>query len=183
MRRIYFVFLFHGQALVDRLLSKTTDNSLLISRFQESLELEDVRYYVMSSIRENVGKVMDKNKGVGELYFSDTCLCACLLFLIMFILWSEYDLCCKLLACLAPLRLCCPYTRTMCSPSCPTSVCRARSQSSPTSWLNRKVRACFFEVAIINHMPFYNYVYVHKNLTRELRFVFQPSMRTGKLLN
>ncbi|XP_026194727.1 nucleolar complex protein 4 homolog [Anabas testudineus] len=51
------------QALVDRLLSKTTDNSLLISRFQESLELEDVRYYVMSSIRENVGKVMDKNKG------------------------------------------------------------------------------------------------------------------------
>ncbi|KAL4004848.1 F-box protein 23 [Sarotherodon galilaeus] len=51
------------QALVDNLLSKTTDNSLLISRFQEFLEMEDVRYYVMSSIRDNVGKVMDKNKG------------------------------------------------------------------------------------------------------------------------
>ncbi|KAI9524794.1 Nucleolar complex protein 4 [Dissostichus eleginoides] len=51
------------QSVVDRLLSKTTDNSLLISRFQEFLEMEDVRYYVMSSIRENVGKVMDKNKG------------------------------------------------------------------------------------------------------------------------
>lgn len=59
--------LFHGQAVVERLLSQTTDNSLLISRFQEFLEKEDVRYYVMSSIRENVGKVMEKNKGVGEL--------------------------------------------------------------------------------------------------------------------
>lgn len=51
------------QALVDNLLSKATDNSLLISRFQEFLEMEDVRYYVMSSIRDNVGKVMEKNKG------------------------------------------------------------------------------------------------------------------------
>ena len=59
--------LFDSQALVERLLSKTTDNSLLISRFQEFLEMEDVRYYVMSSVRENVGKVMDKNKGVGEI--------------------------------------------------------------------------------------------------------------------
>ncbi|XP_034566261.1 nucleolar complex protein 4 homolog [Notolabrus celidotus] len=50
-------------AVVDRLLSKTTDNSLLISRFQEFLEMEDVRYYVMSSIRENVGQVLDKSKG------------------------------------------------------------------------------------------------------------------------
>ncbi|XP_006788811.1 nucleolar complex protein 4 homolog isoform X2 [Neolamprologus brichardi] len=51
------------KALVDNLLSKATDNSLLISRFQEFLEMEDVRYYVMSSIRDNVGKVMEKNKG------------------------------------------------------------------------------------------------------------------------
>ncbi|KAM9841418.1 nucleolar complex protein 4 homolog [Aulostomus maculatus] len=51
------------QAVVERLLSKTTDNSLLISRYQEFLEKEDVRYYVMSSIRENVGRVMDKSKG------------------------------------------------------------------------------------------------------------------------
>uniref|UniRef100_A0A7N9B1Z9 Nucleolar complex associated 4 homolog n=1 Tax=Mastacembelus armatus TaxID=205130 RepID=A0A7N9B1Z9_9TELE len=65
------------QAVVDRLLSRTTDNSLLISRFQEFLEMEDVRYYVMSSIRENVGKVMDKSKGVGERICS---ICACLLF-------------------------------------------------------------------------------------------------------
>uniref|UniRef100_UPI003AAAD26F nucleolar complex protein 4 homolog n=1 Tax=Centroberyx gerrardi TaxID=166262 RepID=UPI003AAAD26F len=51
------------QAVVDRLLCKTTDASLLISRFQEFLEMEDVRYYVMSSIRESVGKVLDKTKG------------------------------------------------------------------------------------------------------------------------
>ncbi|XP_042365435.1 nucleolar complex protein 4 homolog [Plectropomus leopardus] len=51
------------QAVVERLLSKTSDNSLLISRFQEFLEMEDVRYYVMSSIRESVGQVMDKSKG------------------------------------------------------------------------------------------------------------------------
>uniref|UniRef100_A0A3B4ZM38 Nucleolar complex associated 4 homolog n=1 Tax=Stegastes partitus TaxID=144197 RepID=A0A3B4ZM38_9TELE len=57
------------QAVVDRLLSQTTDNSLLISRFQEFLEMEDLRYYVMSSIRNHVGKVMDKNKGaVHPLY-------------------------------------------------------------------------------------------------------------------
>ena len=55
---------------MDRLLSRTTDNSLLISRFQEFIEMEDVRYYVMRSIRENVGQVMDKNKGVGELCFA-----------------------------------------------------------------------------------------------------------------
>lgn len=72
--------LFHGQAVVDRLLSKTTDNSLLISRFQEFLEMEDVRYYVMSSVRENVCKVMDKNKGVREL-----CLAVAVLFFIAFI--------------------------------------------------------------------------------------------------
>lgn len=71
--------LFHGQAVVDRLLSKTTDNSLLISRFQEFLEMEDVRYYVMSSVRENVCKVMDKNKGVREL-----CLAVAVLFFYCF---------------------------------------------------------------------------------------------------
>ncbi|XP_056146583.1 nucleolar complex protein 4 homolog [Lampris incognitus] len=49
------------QAVVERLLSKTKDNSLLISRFQEFLEMEDVRYYVMSSVREDVSKVMEKN--------------------------------------------------------------------------------------------------------------------------
>uniref|UniRef100_A0A672HRB4 CCAAT-binding factor domain-containing protein n=1 Tax=Salarias fasciatus TaxID=181472 RepID=A0A672HRB4_SALFA len=52
------------QAVVDNLLSKTADNSLLISRFQEFLEMDDLRYYVMSSIRENVGRVMEQNKGV-----------------------------------------------------------------------------------------------------------------------
>lgn len=28
--------------------------------------MEDVRYYVMSSVRENVAKVMERNRGVGE---------------------------------------------------------------------------------------------------------------------
>ncbi|MEQ2269749.1 Nucleolar complex protein 4 [Xenotaenia resolanae] len=51
------------QAVVHNLLSQSSDNSLLISRFQEFLEMEDVRYYVMSSIRENVATVMEKNKG------------------------------------------------------------------------------------------------------------------------
>ncbi|XP_061658094.1 nucleolar complex protein 4 homolog isoform X2 [Syngnathoides biaculeatus] len=51
------------QAVVDRLVSRTTDKSLLISRFHEFLEKEDVRYYVMSSIRENMGQVMEKSKG------------------------------------------------------------------------------------------------------------------------
>ncbi|XP_068609333.1 nucleolar complex protein 4 homolog [Brachionichthys hirsutus] len=50
-------------AVVSRLLSQTADNSLLISRFQEFLEMDDVRYYVMSSICENVGRVMTQNKG------------------------------------------------------------------------------------------------------------------------
>ncbi|XP_028273882.1 nucleolar complex protein 4 homolog [Parambassis ranga] len=54
------------QAVVDKLLSKSTNNSLLISRFQEFLEMEDLRYYVMSSIRDNVAKVMEKNKGAVE---------------------------------------------------------------------------------------------------------------------
>uniref|UniRef100_A0A8C6NT22 Nucleolar complex associated 4 homolog n=1 Tax=Nothobranchius furzeri TaxID=105023 RepID=A0A8C6NT22_NOTFU len=46
------------QLVVDNILSKTTDNSLLISKFQEYLEMEDVRYYVMSSIRVNVSAVL-----------------------------------------------------------------------------------------------------------------------------
>ncbi|XP_046870824.1 nucleolar complex protein 4 homolog [Hypomesus transpacificus] len=51
------------KAAVERLLSQTEDMALLISRFQEFLEMEDVCYYVMSSVRENVVKVMEKNKG------------------------------------------------------------------------------------------------------------------------
>ena len=39
---------------------------MLISRFQDFLEMADVRFYVMSSIRENVAMVMDKSKGVGS---------------------------------------------------------------------------------------------------------------------
>uniref|UniRef100_A0A3B3ZLF6 CCAAT-binding factor domain-containing protein n=1 Tax=Periophthalmus magnuspinnatus TaxID=409849 RepID=A0A3B3ZLF6_9GOBI len=49
---------------VGRLLSVTTDNTLLLSRFQEYLQMVDVRYYVMSAIRDSVTKVMDRNKGV-----------------------------------------------------------------------------------------------------------------------
>uniref|UniRef100_A0A4W5RMJ3 Nucleolar complex associated 4 homolog n=1 Tax=Hucho hucho TaxID=62062 RepID=A0A4W5RMJ3_9TELE len=51
------------QAVVERLLSQEEDMAVLISRFQEYLDMEDVRYYVMSSVRENVGRVMDKTKG------------------------------------------------------------------------------------------------------------------------
>ncbi|XP_033832205.1 nucleolar complex protein 4 homolog [Periophthalmus magnuspinnatus] len=52
------------QLVVGRLLSVTTDNTLLLSRFQEYLQMVDVRYYVMSAIRDSVTKVMDRNKGV-----------------------------------------------------------------------------------------------------------------------
>lgn len=55
---------FHRQAVVDNLLPTKTDNSLLISRFQEFLEMEDLRYFVMSAICMNVHKVMETNKGV-----------------------------------------------------------------------------------------------------------------------
>ncbi|KAM9306344.1 nucleolar complex protein 4 homolog isoform 2-T2 [Pholidichthys leucotaenia] len=51
------------KAVVDQLLSLSSENSLLISRFQEFLDIDDVRFYVMSSVRENVGHVMDQNKG------------------------------------------------------------------------------------------------------------------------
>ena len=51
--------------MVDRLLCETMDTSLLISRFQDFLQMEDVRYYVMSAIRESVGRVLDRSKGVG----------------------------------------------------------------------------------------------------------------------
>ncbi|XP_047227943.1 nucleolar complex protein 4 homolog isoform X2 [Girardinichthys multiradiatus] len=57
------------QAVVHNLLSQSSDNSLLISRFQEFLEMEDVRYYVISSIRENVATVMEKNKGAVLLVY------------------------------------------------------------------------------------------------------------------
>lgn len=52
------------QALVEHLLSEKEDMSVLISRFQEFLEMDDVRYYVMSSVRDNITRVMERNKGV-----------------------------------------------------------------------------------------------------------------------
>ncbi|KAL2099845.1 hypothetical protein ACEWY4_004239 [Coilia grayii] len=51
------------QAVVQRLLSDSEDMAMLISRFQEFLEMDDVRYYVMCSVRDHVAKVMEKNKG------------------------------------------------------------------------------------------------------------------------
>ncbi|KAJ7988527.1 hypothetical protein DPEC_G00324500 [Dallia pectoralis] len=51
------------QGVVKKLLSQEEDMAILISRFQEYMEMEDVRYYVMSAIRGNVARVMDKNKG------------------------------------------------------------------------------------------------------------------------
>ncbi|GAA6075739.1 nucleolar complex protein 4 homolog, partial [Tachysurus ichikawai] len=48
--------------LVWVLLSEKKDMALLISRFQEFLEMDDVRYYVMNSVRDNIHRVMDRNK-------------------------------------------------------------------------------------------------------------------------
>ncbi|XP_041078704.1 nucleolar complex protein 4 homolog [Polyodon spathula] len=50
------------KSVVQHLLSLEKDMSLLISRFQEYLEFEDIRYYVMASVNENVAKVMQKTK-------------------------------------------------------------------------------------------------------------------------
>ncbi|XP_026052225.1 nucleolar complex protein 4 homolog isoform X1 [Carassius auratus] len=50
------------RTLVEHLLSTKEDMSLLISRFQEFLEMDDVRYYVMSSVRDNIYRVMGRNK-------------------------------------------------------------------------------------------------------------------------
>ncbi|KAK7895933.1 hypothetical protein WMY93_021258 [Mugilogobius chulae] len=52
------------QSLVGRMLSTTTDNTLLLSRFHEYLDMADVRYYVMHTVRQNVPAVMERNKGV-----------------------------------------------------------------------------------------------------------------------
>ena len=46
------------------LLSQEDDMALLVSRFQDYLDMEDVRHYGWSSVRENVSRVMDRNKGV-----------------------------------------------------------------------------------------------------------------------
>lgn len=59
-----FIVLLCEQTLVEHLLSENEDMSLLISRFQEFLEMDDVRYYVMSSVRDNITRVMKRNKGV-----------------------------------------------------------------------------------------------------------------------
>lgn len=59
------------QGVVWALLSEKEDMALLISRFQEFLEMDDVRYYVMNSARDNIHRVMDKNKRVG------VCVCKC----------------------------------------------------------------------------------------------------------
>uniref|UniRef100_A0A8C1BFF4 Nucleolar complex associated 4 homolog n=1 Tax=Cyprinus carpio carpio TaxID=630221 RepID=A0A8C1BFF4_CYPCA len=56
------LFLSCTQTLVEHLLSTEEDMSLLISRFQEFLEMDDVRYYVMSSVRDNIYRVMGRNK-------------------------------------------------------------------------------------------------------------------------
>ncbi|KAJ8408588.1 hypothetical protein AAFF_G00252230 [Aldrovandia affinis] len=65
------------KAVVERLLSDKEDMALLISRFQEFLEMEDVRYYVMGSICDNVVRVMERAKGaVLPVYQSNVFLLA-----------------------------------------------------------------------------------------------------------
>uniref|UniRef100_A0A4W4G1Y2 CCAAT-binding factor domain-containing protein n=1 Tax=Electrophorus electricus TaxID=8005 RepID=A0A4W4G1Y2_ELEEL len=58
------------EAVVQGLLSEKEDMALLISRFQEFLEMDDVRYYVMSSFRNNINKVMSRNQQVDWLPLS-----------------------------------------------------------------------------------------------------------------
>lgn len=44
------------------------DASLLVSRFQEYLEYDDVRYFVMKAVTENIAQVMQKTKEVRSCY-------------------------------------------------------------------------------------------------------------------
>lgn len=50
------------RTLVAHLVSTEEDMSLLITRFQEFLEMDDVRYYVMNSVPGNMYRVMTRNK-------------------------------------------------------------------------------------------------------------------------
>lgn len=40
------------------------DASLLISRFQEYMEYDDIRYFVIKAVTESIGQVMQKTKEV-----------------------------------------------------------------------------------------------------------------------
>lgn len=56
--------------VVDGLLPTDEDASLLISRFQEFLEYDDVRYFVMKAVTASIGQVMQKTKEVTNCYCS-----------------------------------------------------------------------------------------------------------------
>uniref|UniRef100_A0A8C5UJI3 Nucleolar complex associated 4 homolog n=1 Tax=Malurus cyaneus samueli TaxID=2593467 RepID=A0A8C5UJI3_9PASS len=50
------------KVVVDGLLPTHEDASLLISRFQEYMEFDDVRYFVMKAVTASIGQVMQKTK-------------------------------------------------------------------------------------------------------------------------
>ncbi|NXR58374.1 NOC4L protein, partial [Rhadina sibilatrix] len=50
------------KVVVDGLLPTEEDTSLLISRFQEYMEYNDVRYFVMKAVTASIGQVMQKTK-------------------------------------------------------------------------------------------------------------------------
>lgn len=50
--------------VVDGLIPLNEDASLLISRFQEYMEYDDIRYFVMKAVTESIGQVMQKTKEV-----------------------------------------------------------------------------------------------------------------------
>uniref|UniRef100_A0A452I4H2 CCAAT-binding factor domain-containing protein n=1 Tax=Gopherus agassizii TaxID=38772 RepID=A0A452I4H2_9SAUR len=51
-------------SVVENLIPCEEDSSLLISRFQEYLEYDDIRYFVMKAVAENIGQVMQKTQEV-----------------------------------------------------------------------------------------------------------------------
>ncbi|XP_073681030.1 nucleolar complex protein 4 homolog [Garra rufa] len=56
------------RTLVAHILSEKEDMSLLISRFQEFLEMDDVRYYVMSSVRDSMSRKKKKTAEIPVYY-------------------------------------------------------------------------------------------------------------------
>lgn len=61
---LFFLSVHFFKLVVSGLLSVDKDSSPLITRFQEYLEHDDVRYFTMSLISENIGRVHQSTKEV-----------------------------------------------------------------------------------------------------------------------
>ncbi|KAE8634863.1 hypothetical protein XENTR_v10002455 [Xenopus tropicalis] len=61
--------------VIDNLLQEETDSTLLITRFQEYLEYDDVRYYTMTATNDCIARVQQKTKQVLPPVFQTNVFC------------------------------------------------------------------------------------------------------------